>query len=899
MRIFLKLFFIILIFSILPLSFFAQKSLIIKIKPEYKHLCKSNAIEINSLQTLLKNYSYKIKQLFPNAYMPDSSYIFFPYCVDISTIYELAFVDIYLIDGLTKKISQLPEVLYCHEKDYPELLFTPNDPATGAQYYLYNVRAYEAWDIYKGDSTVVVGIVDTGVELAHDDLWANIAYNYSDPIDGVDNDADGYVDNFRGWDMGNNDNSPEWSENLLGANPHGVFVAGMAAPTTNNGIGIAGVGFKTRFLPIKIIDSMGVLSRSYEGIVYAADHGCKIVNCSWGSPVPTEFGYDVVRYATYNRGALIFAAAGNKGHTSNDIYYPAAYPEVVCVAATNQADIKWNKSCYGYHVDVAAPGENVYSTYSNNGYTFGWGTSYASPLAASVAALVHGYYQQKLNPFQLRAVLERTSDVVDTIAANVPYQNMMGKGRVNALNALSQNVGKAVQLFNFQLEENGDTSILSFSLVNLFNALQNVSISVTTQNPYLTVQNNLSFAQLDSLQIVNNQQTKFRFVLSPNCPFDDEVDFFIHVDADGYSDMFHYRSAINKSYADMTNGTILLTACSNGRVGYNTFSPVRGKGLVYSGTTSLIAEMGLFVLSKNKASFCLSGQRDFTTISKVSLSEDNDAVQSYSKYNETFPQNALGIEIEQYHVLYKADSIDDVVKISYRLINKNQVQLDSVYLGLYSDVDLYNSQKNVVRFDSLLRLMYVFAPSINGVHAGFLLSSHLPFRFYAIDNDGYAQSIKTDDGIDANELKQAVKQNRWSAGNIDGNDVSVLIAYGPIAIQSQDTAEFTFWMILGKNYQEIIRNTQTIKTLYDTTIHIASISESENVLFPNPTANMLYVAKPIENAVVKIFNQCGQLLDEKYYRMLVRISLDQYSAGLYWIQIVSPAYIRTEKVIKY
>lgn len=342
-----------------------------------------------------------------------------------------------------------------------------------------------------------------------------------------------------------------------------------------------------------------------------------------------------------------------------------------------------------------------------------------------------------------------------------------------------------------------------------------------------------------------------------------------------------------------------MTVCSNGRIGYNHLLPVRGKGIIYSGSSSIISEMGLFVLNKNMASYSFSGRRDFSTISKASLSEDTEVVQSYSKYNETFAQNALGVEVEQQHVLFKTDSLSDVIQITYRLINKNQTILDSVYLGLYSDVDLYNSQKNVVRFDSLLHLMYIYAPAINGIHAGFLLVDQLPRCYYAIDNNGDAQSIKTDDGINVNELKQAVKQNRWSAGNIDGNDVSVLVAYGPIAIQAQDTAKYIIWMVMGKNYQELIKNTQTIKALYDTTIYITNVSYSENRLFPNPTTNQLYLSTPLEHVNVKIFNQYGQLLDDKHYRTLNTISLHQYSSGVYWIQIISSIYNRTEKVIKY
>ncbi|GAI36367.1 unnamed protein product, partial [marine sediment metagenome] len=126
----------------------------------------------------------------------------------------------------------------------PELLYTPDDPLNIYQYYLDTIKAYDAWEICKGDSNIVIGITDTGVDIDHEDLQGNIYYNYNDPINGIDDDNDGFIDNFRGWDLGENDNNPQWE-----INDHGVVVTGIAGARTDNGIGISGVGFKSRFLP--------------------------------------------------------------------------------------------------------------------------------------------------------------------------------------------------------------------------------------------------------------------------------------------------------------------------------------------------------------------------------------------------------------------------------------------------------------------------------------------------------------------------------------------------------------------------------------------------------------------------------------------------------------------------
>ena len=208
-------------------------------------------------------------------------------------------------------------VEYAEPRYIPELLYEPNDPSTGSQYYLGKIQAYDAWDIAQGDTNTVIAIVDTGMDMDHGDLIYNIAYNTDDPLDGTDNDNDGFVDNFRGWDMGDNDNFPQ---NEM--NEHGTLCAGLASADTDNGIGIAGPGFKCRLLPVKIQDSDSLLTRSYEGIVYAAEQGAQIISCSWGDTHYARFEQDMVSYAAINKDALVVAACGNDNNIRN--FYPAS-----------------------------------------------------------------------------------------------------------------------------------------------------------------------------------------------------------------------------------------------------------------------------------------------------------------------------------------------------------------------------------------------------------------------------------------------------------------------------------------------------------------------------------------------------------------------------------------------
>ena len=144
-------------------------------------------------------------------------------------------------------------------------------PVSGQQEHLGQIKAYDAWDVEKGDTTMVIGLVDTGVNYNHPDLKDNIALNYADPVNGIDDDHDGYVDNFLGWDMADNDNDP-----ITGTNGHGSSVAGMSSASTNNALGVAGTGFKTKFLEIKAFSNdTKTMVNEYQGVVYAATTGVK------------------------------------------------------------------------------------------------------------------------------------------------------------------------------------------------------------------------------------------------------------------------------------------------------------------------------------------------------------------------------------------------------------------------------------------------------------------------------------------------------------------------------------------------------------------------------------------------------------------------------------------------
>lgn len=236
---------------------------------------------------------------------------------------------------------------------------TVNDPLNSYQWGFTKVQATQAWDTSTGSSAVTIAILDTGIDTSHPDLAAKVI---------------GSV-NFSG------------SATTLDIFGHGTHVAGIAAADTNNAIGVAGLGYNSRLLNVKVLgdDGTGSYSAIAKGITWAADNGARVINLSLGGTSSSSTLQNAVDYA-WNKGAVVVAAAGN--NASSAPFYPAYYSNVIAVAATNEWDQKTPYTDYGDWVDVGAPGSNIYSTLPGAVYGNRSGTSMASPLVAGLAGLV-------------------------------------------------------------------------------------------------------------------------------------------------------------------------------------------------------------------------------------------------------------------------------------------------------------------------------------------------------------------------------------------------------------------------------------------------------------------------------------------------------------------------------
>jgi subtilisin family serine protease len=317
----------------------------------------------------------------------------------------------------------------------------PNDLSFGQLWGLHNtgqgggtpdadIDAPEAWDIQTGNPNLVIGVIDTGVDYNHPDLVGNIWTNPGEIAnDGIDNDNNGYIDDIRGWDFAYNDNNPS------DVDGHGTHVSGTIAGKGNNGVGVTGVAWNAKIMPLKFLDDTGSGSTSgaISAINYATAKGVKLTNNSWGGGGYSQALYDAIN-AAGQQGALFIAAAGNES-SNTDILpaYPASYnlANIISVASTTNTDGLSSFSNYGLtSVDLGAPGSGIYSTLPNNSYGTYSGTSMASPHVAGAAALVWSQ-----NPTwtaqQVKNALMNTGDSIAALAG----KTVSGK-RLNVYNAL-------------------------------------------------------------------------------------------------------------------------------------------------------------------------------------------------------------------------------------------------------------------------------------------------------------------------------------------------------------------------------------------------------------------------------------------------------------------------------
>lgn len=343
------------------------------------------------------------------------------------------------VEQAVAQLSQVTGVQYAEPNRWRETTVIPNDPNFTLQWGLSKINAPAAWDRTTGNASIVVAVIDTGVDLNHPELAPLLVPGF-DMVDLGPNPTPPAGYRFEG-DFQGRDATPQ---DEVG---HGTHVAGTIACLSNNAAMVAGVTWQCRVMPVKVLTRLvnianptrvsgtGSAADIAAGIRWAVDHGARVLNMSLGGPSDTQVERDAVAYAIA-RGVVVCAAMGNDGPTGTTSF-PAAYPGVVAVGAIDVADHRAWFSQVGPHIDLVGPGVDILSTVWDDGTATMSGTSMATPHVAGVAALVLSV-KPSLSGAQVADILRQTARPLRDNPSDPVPNNSYGFGCVDALAAVNR-----------------------------------------------------------------------------------------------------------------------------------------------------------------------------------------------------------------------------------------------------------------------------------------------------------------------------------------------------------------------------------------------------------------------------------------------------------------------------
>lgn len=846
----------------------------------------------------------KIEKIFPG-----SAPVYKPKKVDLSRIYQIYFPKNIDALALSRKLAANPQVEYAEPAYYRQLCFVPDDSLYSQQWYFEKIQAEKAWGMQKGDPNVIISIVDTGVDLLHPDLVDKIWTNSNEiPDNGIDDDQNGFIDDIHGWDFGENDNTV--MNTTSGYAPgHGSHCAGIAAAATNNRIGVASIGFNSTIMPVKCTrdvendpDQYIVSPRGFAAIKYAIDNGADIVSCSWSGPPSSDFELEIINYA-HERGVAIIAAAGN--YSGESAQYPAAYPYVISVAATDQTDRRASLSNYHSTVDIAAPGTDILSVWGySNDYASNSGTSMAAPLVAGAVALVKAQYPQWTAEQAAQQIRISADDIYDI---NSAYFQKLGKGRLNVFRALSV-VAPAISLESISYSDStadGDNDgvmdrdetievVLSFR--NYLANATNVKIKLLTKDPYVTMQSaDFNLDLFPGNSVVANSEQPFIFHLSPEIPFGHKLEFRLDIQADNnYSDWEVFSLIVAPLYNTHEVGNVAFTLTSFGAFGYYDYAGSEesvGDGFQYPiGSSSALYHGSVLVgINANQVSDCAYGNTlkdvydwEMTNSGGLVFSAGSSDQDGFAQYDDHAALAPIGVTVNQKSYAWADPPNDDYVILEFEVENTAASQLSDLYVGLYMDWDVAEYNENLADYDSVHNLGYQYMENSNYFGIA-LLYPEKAASYRAILNENHVWGDSYPDQLKWQFLTEGFQVTQGDTPK----DWSQMLSAGPFSLAKYEKATVTFAVLAGDDLDDLTRNSVAAQAKYNEITEVDSEpSRKETVQhfelsanFPNPFNQATVVRYQLPETSwlkISVFDIQGRLVD--------RLVEQEQAAGRYSVQ---------------
>jgi len=896
---------------------YLPNTIVLKVKQQYRQNCKVNSIDnLLRLQDLLNSVNVQdFKKIYPNHRAPQTEYneIGLP-MADLSLIYSFKYTSTLSIEKVINQLLSLGYFEFVEPKYIYHVDFTPNDtPGYSSQYHLKgnvagSIDTQTAWDTQKGSASVVIGIVDTGTQPTHPDL----AGNY-----------------LGGYDVAMNDNDPTWE-----GNNHGCAVSGDACAVTNNSAGVASPGFNCKFKAAKIADAGGTLIAGYEGITWAADNGCKIINCSWGGPGGGAYGQTVIDYAINNKNCLMCVSAGNG--SVEEFLYPSSYIGVFRVASTTSTDAKSGFSSYGLDVDYGSPGTGIYSTINGTGYGSMDGTSMASPVSAGVAGLIQSQFNYS-NATQIGERMKQTCDpYVGSSTLNLFNAGKLGKGRIDAGKAVNPSVAaKSIVMNPITITDGNDNVFMPSenlsiggTFINYLDASSASAAAVLTvvSGPGTVTNGNYTIGALATLGTVTMTPTPFTVSIQANAAVNAVIKFKVTITDGSFTGAQYFEITVNPDYINIVNNDVHTSITSKGRIGYNQDATKQGLGFEYQIPTpnNMLYEMSLMVgTSSTKVSDMFreaaTGNTDFGSVTRVyevkpATVSDFDVDGKFSDA----PAAGSAIPVTVHHSAYAWSTTPyrKFVIVKYVIKNTGASTLSNLYAGIVADWDITVAAQNKSKYDATNKMGYCYDNSTaNGLYAGIkLLTNSAPAVNYCIDNVAGGNG-----GIDpATDFLTAEKYTALSTSrNADGfpatvgsgGDVMHCVSSGPFNVPANDSITVAFALIGGDNLVDLQNSACEAQHKWDNTgpcatgINDVTVDNLWMDAYPNPASNSVnfnYNITGTGNASLRIMNTLGEVV--MVYNNLApgknTLSLDvsKLNAGNYFYELKAGGAVLTKKL---
>ena len=849
----------------------------------------------------------------------------------LNRIYEIGYQSELPIEKAIEELLKDESIEYAEPSFIYYTFVDPDDTdyLSGKQNYLAQVKASEAWNIQPNSNGVVIAIVDSGSDLQHLDLSNNIYRNPIEVINGLDDDNDGYIDNYQGWDfVGSSarniaeDNNPDVPADSL---DHGIHVSGLASAVTNNGTGISSIAQTAKLMILKVgsDDNARAIYRGYDGIIYAANHGAKIINCSWGGPGGGAFGQDVINYAV-SKNCLVVVAAGNGGNS--DASFPAAYNGAFAVANVRSDDVKATSSSFGFHVSISAPGSSIYSTINRDRYGIKTGTSMAAPIVSSAAALVMSKFPT-LTGIQVGELLRLNTDDIYNLPGNNNFKDQLGNGRLNVFKALTATNTPSIRKQKITIINKsqdiyaiGDTLNYFFELKNVLQPSNDIIVKLTTTDINVSILNNTI-----TTGVFASSETKvlgpFKVVVKSGTPDNQSVFYQLSYSSSSsvYQDKEYFTTEVNLDYQNITVNKINTTITSIGKVGYSGENATKGLGFLYK-NYSLLFEAGLMIgnatnkVSNNVRSSSGGIDANFYKVSSVKqIVSANSAYEGQASFRDLLSPSPLNIDIINRQIAYKNAPDDKYVIVEYEVINKNQLPLNNIFIGLFTDWDIDEGSKNLLRYDEGLRMGYTYASTPLSPYAGVkLLSGNATPLFYPLSYQ-IAGNPLADANFSLADKYQTLSSGiqSTSLGIGDGIDVMYVIGNGPYNIPANSSVKLAFAFIAGDNLSDISISALAAQAKYaqvSTAINpdgtFAGFDVSQN--FPNPVKDKTSIIVQIPNngkTSVEVYDLTGRKVLDVLNQELRKgtytyeINASDLNSGIYFYKTAFEGQEKTLKML--